>query len=258
VSRRVPPREIGVTGVAQSGGMLREEWLPELQGPQGARVYQRMRDESPIIGACFGTISALLQQANLSAQPYGGSTDAEDLRRADHVNTALQDLKRGQAGRSRPCYRCWPTGGVSMSRSTACAAGITGIPICRRASATASSAGPTGRHGCSGLSCGGISRTTGQCARWCSRPRRGMCRPRFRWIACCTSWPMPRPVRPKVGAAFATRTIRGTPRGTFSTSSVSASSVTWWACPSPSCRATSWIRRRRPRRSRSAGSTRRW
>jgi len=96
--KRVPPRELGTTGIQQYSGVVREEWLPELQGTKGARVYQKMRDESPIIGACFGTISALLKQTSLSADPYNGSSDAEDVKRSTFVNECLNDLKRGQSG----------------------------------------------------------------------------------------------------------------------------------------------------------------
>lgn len=93
----VAPQELGTTGVQHWGGVIREEWLPELQGPEAARVYQKMRDESPVVGASFGTISALLQQATLRARPFKGSTDSDDLRVANFVDECLSDLKRGQA-----------------------------------------------------------------------------------------------------------------------------------------------------------------
>lgn len=93
-----PPGEIGTVGLEQWQGVMREEWLTDLQGTQAAKIYQQMRDESPIVGACFGTISALLSQATLHARPYNGSTDTEDQRRAAFVDECLQDLKRGQAG----------------------------------------------------------------------------------------------------------------------------------------------------------------
>lgn len=97
-TKPAPPGEVGRIGLEHWNGVMREEWLTDLQGAQAAKIYQQMRDESPIVGACFGTISALLSQATLRARPYNGSTDTEDQRRAAFVDECLQDLKRGQAG----------------------------------------------------------------------------------------------------------------------------------------------------------------
>ena len=61
VSRDTWP-EIGTSGLKRSGGLVTEEFLPELRGPRAMRVYREMRDNSAVVGACLGAIEMLIRQ----------------------------------------------------------------------------------------------------------------------------------------------------------------------------------------------------
>ena len=50
-------KELGTTGLRQFAGWIREDFLPELQGRQGARTYREMADNSPIIGGILFSVS---------------------------------------------------------------------------------------------------------------------------------------------------------------------------------------------------------
>ena len=53
-------RDVGSSGLRQFGGYLREEFLPQLQGRQAARVYREMSDNSAVVGALlFAIIQAM-------------------------------------------------------------------------------------------------------------------------------------------------------------------------------------------------------
>jgi hypothetical protein len=55
-------REFGVTGLRQYSGYVRDEFLPALQGRQGARVYREMSDNSATVGALIFSITQTLRK----------------------------------------------------------------------------------------------------------------------------------------------------------------------------------------------------
>lgn len=57
-----PTVQIGDTGLQQAGGFVREEFLPELMGGRGARIYREMRDNDAVIGAAMQSAETLLRQ----------------------------------------------------------------------------------------------------------------------------------------------------------------------------------------------------
>jgi hypothetical protein len=81
VSLRVasPMQPIGTPGLRQWGGVLREEYLQDLTGPQGMRVYKQMRDQSAIIGAIFHATEMLLRPVGWSCTPADESDEAAEL-----------------------------------------------------------------------------------------------------------------------------------------------------------------------------------
>lgn len=61
-------REIGVTGLAQHGGIIAEEQLRQLQGDRSVKVYAEMADNDPTVGAVLYGLENTLRQVTWSAQ----------------------------------------------------------------------------------------------------------------------------------------------------------------------------------------------
>lgn len=59
-----PSEEIGVSGVHISSGYVHEEFLPELRGDRGRRMYREMADNDAVIGAILYAIDMLLRSAD--------------------------------------------------------------------------------------------------------------------------------------------------------------------------------------------------
>lgn len=82
--------ELGSTGLKRFSGFVHEEFLPNLHGRRGMKVYREMRDNSPIVGACLGAIENLIRQVGWFVQPF--SQDADDLQRAAFVESCRHDM----------------------------------------------------------------------------------------------------------------------------------------------------------------------
>lgn len=82
--------EIGRTGLKAWGGRINEEFLPQLAGLQGIRVYREMESNDPVIGAVLFAIEMLLRQASWRVEP--SSQDNEDLRAAEFLESCKDDM----------------------------------------------------------------------------------------------------------------------------------------------------------------------
>lgn len=83
--------ELGVTGLKRSGGVIREEWVPELSGPRGMKVFREMEDNSPAVGGCLGAIEMLCRQVGWTVEPPPNA-DQDELRQTDLVRTGIDDM----------------------------------------------------------------------------------------------------------------------------------------------------------------------
>ncbi len=52
--------EIGSSGLRRSGGYINEEFLSNLQGVKGFKVYREMHDNDPVIGAMLYAIDKVI------------------------------------------------------------------------------------------------------------------------------------------------------------------------------------------------------
>lgn len=84
--------EFGSTGLRRFRGLVDEEFHIDLKGKKGAKAYREMRDNSARVGACLGATEMILRQASWHVEPF--SQDAEDLMRAEHVNTCRNDMSQ--------------------------------------------------------------------------------------------------------------------------------------------------------------------
>lgn len=74
---RLDASVIGSTGLRQFGGFVSEEFLKELQGLRGAKVYREMADNDPVVGAMLFAISMLIRQAKWTVQAADETPEAE-------------------------------------------------------------------------------------------------------------------------------------------------------------------------------------
>lgn len=84
--------EMGASGLRQFGGYVREEWLVQLTGWRGYKIYREMRDNDPLIGAMFYAVEMLLRGVDFHVDPAGPLP--EDAAAADFVNSCFTDIEQ--------------------------------------------------------------------------------------------------------------------------------------------------------------------
>lgn len=67
--RPSPFIEIGSSGLAQYGGFVRDEFLPQLQGERGLRTFREMFENDPIVGALVFAVQMLLRKVQWRVEP---------------------------------------------------------------------------------------------------------------------------------------------------------------------------------------------
>lgn len=84
-------RRLGDSGLQRVGGVIQEEWLPELRGSKGRRVIRQMVDQDPIIGGILFAIEMLLRRTTWEIRPAGDTP--EDAAAAEFVGEAFAALR---------------------------------------------------------------------------------------------------------------------------------------------------------------------
>jgi hypothetical protein len=82
--------EIGQTGLNEMSGTLREEFLTELRGKNGIRIFKEMRDNDPIVGSILFAVGMLIRQASWRLVP--ATEDAGAVEVAEFVNGCRTDM----------------------------------------------------------------------------------------------------------------------------------------------------------------------
>ena len=83
-------KEIGRIGVKRYGGRFYEEFLRELQGINGVRVYEEMSENDDVVGSILFAIKMLIRQADWSVQAASG--EEVDQNAAEFVESCLHDM----------------------------------------------------------------------------------------------------------------------------------------------------------------------
>ncbi|MDD5034115.1 MAG: hypothetical protein PHE55_05100 [Methylococcaceae bacterium] len=73
---RVLSPELGTTGLPTWGGVVADEFLRQLQGTQGIKIYREMRDNDAMIGALLNLIDLLIRQVTWRYDPADSSQTA--------------------------------------------------------------------------------------------------------------------------------------------------------------------------------------
>ena len=84
-------KTLGVPGLSIWSGVLREEWLSELQGKKGRKVWREMRDNDSTVGSILFAISHILRGAQWSVEPGGDSR--ADREAADFLEQCMHDME---------------------------------------------------------------------------------------------------------------------------------------------------------------------
>lgn len=82
--------EIGSTGLTRFGGWISEEWLRDLQGIKGIKVYKEMRDNDPVIGAILFAIKMLIRQASWWVEAAGNTRQDEEAK--EFLESCMKDM----------------------------------------------------------------------------------------------------------------------------------------------------------------------
>lgn len=89
VKAPVPTRDVGVTGLKHTGGVIQEEWLRQLDGPQGIRTYGEMQLD-PIVGGIEQAVVSELRKVQYDMEPADESSPAEEA--AEFVDQCREDM----------------------------------------------------------------------------------------------------------------------------------------------------------------------
>lgn len=84
-------KEIGRIGQRRYGGVIYEEFLPELRGYKGIEVYREMSENDDVVGAILYAIEMLVRQTAWTVEPGGGS--AKDKEAAEFVQSCMDDMQ---------------------------------------------------------------------------------------------------------------------------------------------------------------------
>ena len=87
---RVLEAELGSTGLPSWGGVVADEFLRQLQGTQGIKVYREMRDNDAMVGSLLTLIDLMIRQVTWRFEPTDASQAAG--RAKDLAQTSLDQM----------------------------------------------------------------------------------------------------------------------------------------------------------------------
>lgn len=82
--------EYGNTGLERFGGTIYEEFLPELKGPRGIKIYKEMSSNDATIGAILFATQMLIRQVAWRVETNGNTK--EDEENADFLRGCMDDM----------------------------------------------------------------------------------------------------------------------------------------------------------------------
>ena len=97
MAERPDLKELGSTGLRRSGGTVYEEFLTNLRGQRGARIYREMSDNDPTIGSMLFAIEKVVTRLEWRVDPYSdnsadGDVTPQDKEVAEFVESCLHDM----------------------------------------------------------------------------------------------------------------------------------------------------------------------
>lgn len=86
------PDSIGYTGLRQYGGQIREEWLSQLTGTRGMRVFRQMRDNDSGISTVFYIMGEIIKGTDFFVKPAESDNEKEAQKWANNVEENMHDM----------------------------------------------------------------------------------------------------------------------------------------------------------------------
>src|ERR1041385_2526708 len=83
--------ELGSTGLRRFGGFVSEEFLPQLSGQRGIKVYREMMDNSATVGALMFVIDMFMRRITWRVEPESQSS-TEDQQSAEFIDECRNDM----------------------------------------------------------------------------------------------------------------------------------------------------------------------
>lgn len=83
-------RQVGASGLRRFSGFIFEEFLQELTGWKGAKVYKEMSDNDPTVGAILNTIDKFVRKVPWRIQP--ASEQPYDKEAAEFLESCMNDM----------------------------------------------------------------------------------------------------------------------------------------------------------------------
>jgi hypothetical protein len=97
MAERPDLQEIGATGLRRSGGTVFEEFLVNLRGIRGSKIYREMADNDPTIGSMLYAIEKVITRLEWRVDPFSddsadGEVNPEDKEAAVFIESCLHDM----------------------------------------------------------------------------------------------------------------------------------------------------------------------
>jgi hypothetical protein len=93
---KIDLQELGSSGLQHTGGFVTDEFINDLRGQRGAKVWREMADNDPVIGAMLFAIERLILQIDWRVDPFKDNPEAsvknKDQQVADFVEECLNDM----------------------------------------------------------------------------------------------------------------------------------------------------------------------
>lgn len=86
-----PLLEIGATGLEHSGGVIRNDFLQQLQGRKAEAIYREMAENHAVVGAVLMAIEMLFRSVDWSVEPCD-TDDQRAIDEAEFVASCMSDM----------------------------------------------------------------------------------------------------------------------------------------------------------------------
>lgn len=89
--KATPYEEVGRSGLKVVGGFLQEEFLSDLRGQKGAKIYREMIDNNADLGAFMTVVKRMIQQVKWRFEPF--SSKPNHVEQAEILDGCLEDME---------------------------------------------------------------------------------------------------------------------------------------------------------------------
>ena len=83
MAERPDLQEFGSTGLRRSGGTVYEEFLVNLRGIRGAKIYREMADNDPTIGSMLFAVEKVITRLEWRVDPFSDDSSDGDVKPED-------------------------------------------------------------------------------------------------------------------------------------------------------------------------------